>query len=182
MQVIVTPKTSWMDVKKAAYYTMWRNPTDKEPSDEWKRKILIARHSPIESLIFQIELVQIPYWVSVHFVRHKMGVTHYVSSQRDDRHDNPVPRAELPQGALVNHLMTLNAQEILFISSRRLCALASKETQEVWRAVVAEIAKVDPNLALCCMPQCRWCGGHCPEMKGCGKYPSLYKALFEEGV
>lgn len=184
MDVIVTRKTSWLDVKKAAKYTMWQDttPDEKEPSAEWKHKILLARHSPIESLVFQIEMRGIPSWVSVHFVRHKIGVTHYVSSQRDDRHTAEKPRAEMPQGTPVNHMMFLNAQEILFISQRRLCACASNETRETWRAVVAAIAKVDPDLALCCMPQCRWCGGHCPEMKGCGKYPSLYELLFNKGV
>lgn len=184
MQVIVTPKTSWLDVKKAAKYTMWQDtsPDEKEPSDEWKRKILIARHSPIESLVFQIEMRGIQSWVSVHFVRHKTGVTHYVSSQRDDRHENPKPRAEMPQGTPVNHMMFLNAQEILFISERRLCMCASKETRHAWMEVVSELYKVDPALASCCMPQCRWRGGFCPEMRGCGSYPSLHDKLFNVGV
>lgn len=54
------------------------------PSDEWKRRILDAGHSPIRTLMFTVRM-EIPYYVSVHFVRHKVGVEHYVRSQRNDR-------------------------------------------------------------------------------------------------
>ena len=167
MKVCVTPLTGWKEVKRAACATMWRCPDGDEPSSEWKRRILVARHSPIEALMFRVEMYGIPSWVSVHLVRHKIGVTHYVSSQRDDRHDNPKPRAEMPQGTPVNHTMVLNAQALIAISKKRLCKCASKETREVWLAVKAEVEKVDREMAWAMRPECDWCGGRCPEIRGC---------------
>lgn len=168
MEIKITRMTNWSDVRKAALTTMWKCGDDKEPSSEWKRKILLARHSPIEALMFRIELIGIPYWVSVHLVRHKVGVSSYVSSQRDDRHDNAVPRAKMPQGALVNHTMVLNAQALIAISKKRLCNLASTETRLTWLAVRGAMMDVDPDMAWAMRPECLWCGGRCPEMRGCG--------------
>ena len=39
------------------------------PTDEWKAKLLRSEHSPIRTLWFAFRLT-IPYWVSVHLVRH----------------------------------------------------------------------------------------------------------------
>lgn len=174
MTVTVTKLTDWSLVRKCALATVWRDATDgAEPSSEWKRKILVARHSPIEALVFLVEIRDIPYWVSTHLVRHKVGVTHLVSSQRDDRHENPLPRAEMPQGALVNHTMFVNAQALIAVSRKRLCNLASKETRNVWHAVCVEMFKVDSDMAWAMRPECWWCGGKCPEMRGCGAMPKL---------
>lgn len=173
MEVKVTPVSDWSIVKKAACTTMWKIPTDKEPSSTWKKKILLARHSPIEGLLFLIELKEIPYYVSVHLVRHKIGITHWVSSQRDDRHDNVVPRKDMPQGALVNHTMLVNAQALIAISKKRLCGLASAETRQLWREVKRVIGEIDPEMAWAMQPECWWCGLRCPEMRGCGLYPPM---------
>ena len=173
MEIKIERKTNWSDVRDAARTTMWKLPDGKEPTSEWKRKILLARHSPIEALIFKITMKDIPYWVSVHLVRHKVGITHWVSSQRDDRHNNPIPRAEMPQGALVTHTMLINAQALIAVSKKRLCNQASPETRNVWHAVCAEMFKVDAEMAWAMRPECDWCGGHCPEMKGCGARPYL---------
>ena len=42
------------------------------PSMEWKEKLIKSEHSPIRTLWFGFKL-EIPYWVSVHLVRHKIG-------------------------------------------------------------------------------------------------------------
>lgn len=168
MTVKATKLVDWDVVRKAALTTIWRDSDGSVPSDEWKKKILLARHSPMEALIFLVEIHEIPYWVSVHLVRHKVGITHWVSSQRDDRHENPLPRAEMPQGALVNHTMLINAQALIAVSKKRLCLLASSETRRVWLGVKRAIADVDPIMAWAMRPECEWCGGFCPEMNGCG--------------
>lgn len=177
MEIKIERKTSWSDVRDAARATMWRLPDGKEPDSEWKRKILLARHSPIEALVFKVMMKDIPYWVSVHLVRHKVGITHWVSSQRDDRHENEVPRAEMPQGALVTHTMQINAQALIAVSKKRLCNLAAKETRSIWHAVCCEMYKVDTEMAWAMRPECDWCGGYCPEMRGCGKCPSMMEVF-----
>lgn len=177
MEIEIERKTNWSDVRDAARATMWRLPDGKEPTSEWKRKILLARHSPIEALIFKVTMKDIPYWVSVHLVRHKVGITHWVSSQRDDRHENEVPRAEMPQGALVTHTMQINAQALIAVSRKRLCCQASTETRQVWAAVKKTMESLDPDMAWAMRPECDWCGGHCPEMKGCGARPPLMEVF-----
>ena len=48
----------------------------KVPTDEWKKKILAAEHSPVRTLMYTIVMHDIPYYCSVHIVRHKYGVEH----------------------------------------------------------------------------------------------------------
>ena len=163
--------SSWMDVKRAALATI--NLTAKtEPTDEWKREMILADHSPLRRLRFWVEMKNIPYSVSVHLVRHFTGVIHFVGTQRTDR-CNGIDRSLLPQGIPVNHCMEINAPEVIFISKRRLCMQASPETREVWRMVVDAIGKVEPIIAEFCHPPCWWYGGRCPEMKPCGMFPKF---------
>ena len=115
--------------------------------------------------MFTIRLVDIPYWVSVHLVRHKIGVEHFVSTQRTDR--TGIDRSELPQSAPVSHTMVINAQALINISRKRLCNQASSDTREVWRMVIDEVGKHEPELANLCVPECVY-RGFCPEMKSCG--------------
>ena len=61
--------------------------TTQAPTNEWIKRLVEAEHSPIRELWFGIKM-EIPYWVSVHFVRHHIGVNHYVQTQRDDRTSN----------------------------------------------------------------------------------------------
>lgn len=55
----------WIACKERALVTVGlkvKNP----PTDEWKKSILKARHSPIRRLRFSFLLEDIPSWVSVH--------------------------------------------------------------------------------------------------------------------
>jgi thymidylate synthase ThyX len=61
----------------------------------------------------------------------------------------------------------LNAQEIINISKVRLCNKAEKTTREIWRQVIEELSKFEPELAAACVPSCIY-RGHCPEIKSCG--------------
>ena len=55
----------WIECKRRALVTMGKNVTT-PPTDEWKKKMLRARHSPIRYLQFSFYLKDIPSWVSVH--------------------------------------------------------------------------------------------------------------------
>jgi len=169
---------TWRDVANAARTTIRKDEGEGEPSMSWKRKILLAGHSPIRKLLFNWKWEDLPYWVSVHFVRHKYGIEHWVSTQRSDRTGED--RTEKPQNAPVNHECLANAEEVMFISRRRLCGQASPETREAWKAVVEEIRKVDPAVASCCVPECVY-RGFCPEFKPCGfcGSPTYQKMLNE---
>lgn len=158
----------WMFCKRAAMETVGKA-AGKTPTAEWKEKILRAEHSPIRTLWFAFEM-EIPYWVSVHFTRHNIGVNHFVQSQRDDRAQNDRPRAEKPQGELVKHLMVLNAQELINMSRVRLCNLASKETNEVMWEIRRLVVSECPEFACVLAPNCVYHGGVCREMKPCGQF------------
>ena len=156
---------TWRDVADAARTTIRLEEGTKEPSSKWKKQILLAEHSPIRKLCFNWKWEDLPYWVSVHFVRHKYGIEHYVSTQRTDRTGED--RTQKTQDAPVVHECFANAQAMMFISRRRLCGKASPETRAAWKAVVDEVAKVEPEVAACCVPDCVY-RGFCPEFKSCG--------------
>ena len=158
-------KTTWRDVADAARTTIHKEAGEGEPSSKWKKTILLAEHSPIRKLMFNWKWYNLPYWVSVHFVRHKYGIEHFVSTQRSDRTGED--RTSKTQDAPVCHECFANAQAIMFISRRRLCNQASPETRNAWKLVVDELSKTQPELASCCVPECVY-RGFCPEFKGCG--------------
>ena len=147
-----------------------------EVSDEWKRKILKAEHSPIRTLMFTVRM-EVPYWVSVHFVRHKYGVEHYVSSQRNDRQSN-YDRTKAPQDATVTHIMDINAQELMQMARMRLCGQASMETQAVMQAICIKIVELNPEFDLFLRPKCIVHGG-CNEFVPCGVYRNAFLSEVE---
>lgn len=162
--------TDWKLVRSLALTTVGKDGGDKEPSDEWKDKMLQAEHSPIRAMMFKVTMKNIPYWVSVHLVRHKIGVEHFVSTQREDRAKDGTPRSQLPQDALVNHTMVINAQALISISRKRMCTKASKETRDLWFKVWSAIKEVDPAVAKAMVPECVYRGG-CVEPPSCGYFP-----------
>lgn len=160
-------KADWREVADAARTTVNMEAGDKEPSSSWKRKILMAEHSPIRKIIFDWKWCNIMTWVSDHFVRHKYGIEHFVSTQRSDR--TGIDRNLLPQNEPRNHEVEANAQAIINISRKRLClGNVAKETRETWETFLNEIvAKEEPELYGVCVKECVY-RGFCPEMKCCG--------------
>ena len=169
-------KFAWRDVADAARTTIRMDEGQKEPSSAWKRRILLSEHSPIRQMTFKWKWMNLKYWVSVHFVRHKIGIEHFVSTQRSDR--TGVNRDSMPQASLVNHECFANAQAIIFISRKRLCRQASPETTAAWKLVLEEIKKNEPELFSICVPECVY-RGFCPEFKPCGfsDTPAFQQAL-----
>jgi hypothetical protein len=154
----------WLAIKNATMTTIGKS-VSTAPDDEWKYKILLSEHSPIRKLKFSWVWHDLPSWVSVHFVRHKVGIEHFVKTQRTDR--TGIDRNNLLQGALVIHECEANAQTIMNISRKRLCLQASIETREAWGLLLSEIKKVEPILYSLCVPECVYRGG-CPEFFSCG--------------
>lgn len=160
--------TPWKRVLNAARRTIGKAPLDKEPSDSWKAKMLLAEHSPIRLLEFDWVWDDIQQWITTHLVRHHEGCEKFVHSQRQDRRELGCSRDELPQGALNDMGMSANAQALINISRKRLCACASPETRESWKQVKEEVSKVDKVLADKMVPECLY-RGFCPEfMHPCG--------------
>lgn len=157
--------TKWSSVLNAARTTSGKEPVEKVPSSVWKKKILLAEHSPIRLLLINWRWSDLRYWVSVHFVRHKIGIEHFVKTQRTDRTGISHDRGDLTQDSPVNHECTANAQSLINISRKRLCSKASKETQEAWRMVLDNLS--EPELVSVCVKDCIY-RGYCYEMESCG--------------
>ena len=131
-------------------------------------KIYQCEHSPMRTQLFWVELVDIPTFVSVHLVRHKIGVEHYVKSNRTDRASHS---GDLGRMQPVNHAMLINAQALINMARKRLCRQASPETRQVMAAIRAEIHRVDPDLAGRMVPDCVY-RGRCYELKPCNQPPT----------
>jgi hypothetical protein len=129
VEVLRTPNDEdWERCKMLALNTVSKTFSG-EVTEEWRRKILRSEHSPIRTLMFTVRM-EVPYYVSVHFSRHKYGVEHYVTSQRNDR-QSEYDRKKAPQDAPVVHIMDINAQELMFMARRRLCGMADPATRQV---------------------------------------------------
>ena len=162
--------TTWKRVLNAARRTIGKNPLDKEPSDSWKAKMLLAEHSPIRLLEYDWTWTQIQQWITAHLVRHHEGCEKFVHTQRVDRNSalQGLSRDDLPQGLLNDMDMSANAQALINISRKRLCSCASKETREAWQQVKDAIKEIDPVMASKMVPECLY-RGFCPEfMNPCG--------------
>lgn len=166
MEIKITRKTSWTDVLNAARFTQRKEDLDKEPSVEFKKKIIKSEHSPLRCLMFNIDLYDIPNYVSVHLVRH-IHAQPFVSTSRPDIDGKQVPREEQKKTDPVNLRLFLNAQEIIHISRVRLCNKAERETSKVWDNVLKKLYVIEPELANACVPNCVY-KGFCPEFESCG--------------
>ena len=141
-------------------------PTKNYPAPSWIRKMIKAEHSPIRGVMYMWTWENMPYWVSVHISRHKVGIEHYVSTQRSDRTGKP--REDKRQDTPVMHTCIANVQALLTVSRKRLCGKASLETRHAWQMLVDAITAVDPILGVELLPDCEY-RGKCHEMQPCGR-------------
>lgn len=163
----------WLAVKQRALVTAGlkvKNP----PDMAWKRKILKAKHSPIRRLHFAFFFEDIPYWVAMHLRTHVHDCpngdefTPYIKSQRDDR-QSKYERGKAPQDYPVNMIIDMSGEQLITIASKRLCALASPETQAVVWQMCQQAIVVAPEFEGLLKPPCEWQNGVCYEMYPCGR-------------
>lgn len=154
----------WTRVKNHCRTTVNKQFTEKEPSLEFKRKLLISEHSPIRTILFDWSWEDMPSWVSVHFARHKWEK--FISTQRDDRKEHDISRADMPQGTPVNFDGFANMQNLIDSWRKRLCFQASPETRQYAEDFKVALHEIFPELADVLVPNCIYrCG--CPEMEMC---------------
>lgn len=167
----------WMKIKAACMTTISKQAGDKEPSDEWKRRLLLAEHSPIRRGTVSWKWEEIPYAISTHFARHHEGCEKFIGTERTDR--TGIDRESRSQMNYVPMEMDANIQALINISYKRLCTSADPTTRKYWQAVLDAIREYDENIYWACVPQCVRCGG-CPEYTNCGFYENLMKDATEE--
>ena len=167
VEILKSPtKADWEWVKTCTLNTVGKKSVS-APTEEWKKKLILAEHSPLRELWFGIRM-EIPYYVSVHYVRHHIGVNHYVQSQRNDRQKN-YDRTKAPQDAPVSHIMSLNAQELVFMSHKRLCKQADSATRAVMQEIVRQAVTLCPEFEEVLVPLCKYRNGKCTEFYPCGQ-------------
>ena len=157
----ISIKGTWREVANSCNTTIGKEAGIKEISSKWKIKILLSEHSPIRQFIVKWKWYDLKYWVSVHLVRHWLGIIHWVKTQRTDR--TGLDRNSLQQDALVEHEVEANAQAIINISRKRLCGCASKETREAWQTFLNSFKDIEPELYSVCVKECVYRNGLCPE-------------------
>ena len=162
---ILKVKGDWQEVVDDCRATVGKDELGKEPSEQFKRKILISEHSPIRDLIVRWRWKGMPHWVTVHWARHKWEK--FITTQRSDR--TGIERDKLPQDEPQNFRGEANAQHLIDTMRKRLCFQASKETREYAEDFKQALHWVEPELAEVLVPNCVYRGG-CPEMQYCGFY------------
>lgn len=184
MEIKVERITDWKLALNAARFTQRKGDLDKEPSTNFKRNLIKAEHSPLRCVQYMISMYDIPYYTSVHFVRH-VHAQPFCSTSRPDIDGNQLPREEQKKSDLVNLRLMISAEEILNISRKRLCYKAEKETRDVWVEVLCKLADIDPELVEACVPNCIY-RGNCPEFDCCGFIKSnkglTLKSIYNEGL
>lgn len=158
----------WAIAQMCTLATVGKTPI-KPPAEEWKHKLLEARHSPIRELHFVFRLIDIPYYTAMHLVRHHVGCQPYVMTQRNDRQKN-YDRRKAPQDAPVTMMWSMNADALITIAQKRLCNQADPMTRIVVGDMCRLVEEKCPEFQGLLKPACEWQGGYCHEFRPCGRY------------
>lgn len=172
---IIKIKGDWQEIVNDCRTTVGKGELGKDPSQKFKREILISEHSPIRSMSVKWQWNPIPSWVATHFARHKFEK--FIATQRTDR--TGVDRNKLPQDAPVIMTCEANTQHLIDCARKRLCMLASRETRKHMEDLKRAIHEVEPEIADVLTPNCVYrCG--CPENGNCRWFETIsaiYPAL-----
>ena len=161
---ITKVNADWTDVKNECRNTVNKEATEKEPTIDFKKKILISEHSPIRLIEIKWRWEGIKSWISVHFARHWLGWDKWISAQRNDR--SGVDRDKSPQDTPVNYDGKGNAQALINVARFRLCNSAHPETRAYMEDLKESIHEFEPELSDVMQRNCIYRGG-CPEFNPC---------------
>ena len=161
---ITKVNADWTDVKNECRNTVNKEATEKEPTIDFKKKILISEHSPIRLIEIKWRWEGIKSWISVHFARHWLGWDKWISTQRNDR--TGVDRDKSPQDTPVNYDGKGNAQALINVARSRLCNSAHPETRAYMEDLKESIHEFEPELSDVMQRNCIYRGG-CPEFNPC---------------
>lgn len=162
MNIKAEQVTFWKRALNAARWTVNMKELDKEPSEEFKTNILMAQHSPIRLVEYDIKIYGIPYRIATHIIRHHIGIEKFQCTLRDDRNNEITDSEELPQGQPVNLWIACNAEALINISKKRLCGMAHPKTRHIWEGIKKAVVQVDPIMERFMVKECIR-DGFCPE-------------------
>lgn len=170
---------NWLNIKDACMQTISKQ-AKTTPPEEWKRKLIISRHSPIRRGVISWKWDNIPFYVMGHFVRHRF-ITPYVSTSRSDRSEIK-DRSERKQTDNVSMQVDASIQSLIDMAEKRLCKQSDKVTIEYMEALKDEITKYDETIGWALAPSGIYkCG--CPEKFGnCTYCTSILKQMPQEDL
>ena len=168
----------WKRVKNHCRTTVRKGFTEKEPSENFKKMLLISEHSPIRLLEFDLTWENIKYWVSTEWSRHKFEK--FISTQRNDRQQD-YDRNKAPQDALVTFDGYANMQNLIDAWRKRLCLQATSEARKLGEDFKVELHKTHPYESDVLVPNCVYRGG-CPELAPCGYWDRFVKFMESKEV
>lgn len=167
---ILKIKGDWEEVVNDCRATVGKEALGKEPSQKFKKSILIAEHSPIRDIVFKWKWRGIKSWVATHWVRHKWEC--FVKTQRTDR--TGIDRDDLPQAAPVDFTGEANTQALIDTMRKRLCRQASVDTRHYAEDLKITAYDYEPEISDVFVPNCVYrCG--CTELSTCGYWDRLIK-------
>lgn len=170
----------WVRVKNHCRTTDNKDFTENEPSETFKKKLLISEHSPIRLIEYDWTWRDMPYWVHAELARHKFEK--FISTQRDDRVQNEIPRGKKPQDAPVRFDGYANQQNLIDAWRKRLCYKATPEARSYAisfkRTLKNAGYKAESDILV---PNCIYrCG--CPEFEPCGFFKAFIRGAVEGGL
>jgi len=163
-------KGGWQEVVDNCRATVSKPPLGKEPSEDFKRKILLSEHSPIRCISVHWIWNGIKSWIATHWSRHKWEC--FISTQRTDR--TGVNRDQLTQDNPVTFTGEANVQQLIDTWRKRLCYQASEETRKYAEDFKEALHDLEPEISDVLVPNCVYRGG-CPELTCCGYYQKLLR-------
>lgn len=159
------------------------------------KKMAMCEHSPLRTQMYWIRLYDIPLFCSTQLLRHHVGSQPFQLSCRSDRKGGNVHfkeridkvvellnddekewaiselewlRDNADRYTKVNLGLCINAAALVNMAKDRLCSDASPETREIFKAIKAKIAEIEPDLAPFLVPRCIYRGGICNSLNPCG--------------
>lgn len=172
---IIKVKGDWQEVVDDCRTTVGKDSLGKEPSESFKRRILIAEHSPIRDIIVKWHWRDIKSWITVHWVRHKWEK--FVKTSRPDRTGQERGGPDTP----VDFTGEANVQHLIDTWRKRLCYQASPGTREYAEDFKLALHEVQPEISDVLVPNCVYrCG--CPEMSGCKFFLNFARIICADGT
>ncbi len=168
---IIKIKGDWEEVVNDCRMTVSKGELGHEPSQAFKKAILISEHDPIRDIEVKFRWADIKYWIAMHWKTHIWRSR--TNTQRNDRQDN-YDRDEEPQKHPVEFIGDANAQHLIDTMRKRLCFMASSETRQYAEDLKETLRQVEPELSDVLVPNCIYrCG--CPENGECKFFQNIIK-------
>lgn len=171
---IIKTKGDWQDVVDGCRATVKKPPLGKEPSADFKRRILIMEHEPIREIWIKWRWQDIPYCIAMHWKTHIWPSR--TNTSRADR--TGVKRSERKQTDPVNFEGSANPQHLIDTMRKRLCFQADPDTRSYAEDFKIETRNIEPEISDVLVPNCVYrCG--CPEDNCCGYWQEFCAWLLE---